>query len=133
MSTLRADNYANRTGTEGIPAATLTQGTAKAWLNMNGTGTIATRDSFNVSSIVDNGTGDYTMNYAVAQPNANYSFQQTAGDSNSQLLPRFLTAGTSFQLAASFRTGIGYVSSIAGGSTVSDGSYLQISIHGDPV
>jgi len=36
-------------------------GSAKAWVNFNGTGTIATRDSLNVSGLVDNGTGDYSQ------------------------------------------------------------------------
>jgi len=48
-------------------------GIAKAWVNFNGTGTVAIRDSFNVSSITDNGTGDYTINFTTAMPNANYS------------------------------------------------------------
>jgi hypothetical protein len=47
-------------------------GIAKAWCNFNGTGTVAIRDSFNVSSITDNGTGDYTVNFTTAMPNANY-------------------------------------------------------------
>ena len=47
-------------------------GIAKAWVNFNGTGTVAIRDSFNVSSITDNGTGDYTVNFTTALPNANY-------------------------------------------------------------
>jgi hypothetical protein len=48
-------------------------GIAKAWVNFDGTGTVAIRDSFNVSSITDNGTGDYTVNFTTALPNANYS------------------------------------------------------------
>ena len=48
-------------------------GIAKAWVNFDGTGTVAIRDSFNVSSITDNGTGDYTVNFTTAMPNANYS------------------------------------------------------------
>lgn len=45
----------------------------KAWVNFNGTGTVAIRASFNVSSITDNGTGDYTVNFATALPDANYA------------------------------------------------------------
>jgi hypothetical protein len=56
-------------------------GIAKAWVNFNGTGTVAIRDSFNVSSITDNGTGDYTVNFTTAMPNANYAPQIT-GDSS---------------------------------------------------
>lgn len=48
-------------------------GIAKAWVNFNGTGTVAIRGSFNVSSITDNGTGDYTVNFTTAMPDANYS------------------------------------------------------------
>jgi hypothetical protein len=45
----------------------------RAWVNFNGTGTVAIRASFNVSSITDNGTGDYTVNFTNAMPDANYS------------------------------------------------------------
>jgi hypothetical protein len=44
----------------------------RAWVNFNGTGTVAIRASGNVSSITDNGVGDYTVNFATAMPNANY-------------------------------------------------------------
>jgi len=46
---------------------------AKAWVNFNGTGTVAIRASYNVSSITDNGTGDYTVNFTTALADANYS------------------------------------------------------------
>jgi hypothetical protein len=49
-------------------------GIVKAWVNFNGTGTVAIRDSFNVSSITDNGTGDYTVNFTTAMANSNYSY-----------------------------------------------------------
>jgi hypothetical protein len=45
----------------------------RAWVNFNGTGTPAIRGSGNVSSITDNGEGDYTVNFATAMPDANYS------------------------------------------------------------
>lgn len=45
----------------------------RAWVNFNGTGTVAIRGSGNVSSITDNGTGDYTVNFTTAMPDANYS------------------------------------------------------------
>jgi hypothetical protein len=48
-------------------------GLAKAWVNFNGTGTVAIRASYNVSSITDNGTGDYTVNFTSALVDANYS------------------------------------------------------------
>jgi hypothetical protein len=45
---------------------------ARAWVNFNGTGTVAIRASGNVSSITDNGTGNYTINFTTAMPDANY-------------------------------------------------------------
>lgn len=44
----------------------------RAWVNFNGTGSVAIRASGNISSVTDNGTGDYTVNFAVAMPDANY-------------------------------------------------------------
>jgi hypothetical protein len=48
---------------------------ARAWVNFNGTGTVAIRASGNVSSITDNGTGDYTVNFTTAMPDVNYSME----------------------------------------------------------
>jgi hypothetical protein len=50
----------------------------RAWVNFNGTGTVTIRASGNVSSITDNGTGNYTVNFTTAMPNVNYAFT-TAG------------------------------------------------------
>jgi hypothetical protein len=47
---------------------------ARAWVNFNGTGTVAIRASGNVSSITDNGTGDFTINFTTAMPDVNYAF-----------------------------------------------------------
>ena len=57
----------------------------RAWVNFNGTGTVAVRASFNVRDITDNGTGDYTVNFTNALPDANYSFVITGtyGSANS--------------------------------------------------
>jgi hypothetical protein len=45
---------------------------ARAWVNFNGTGTVAIRDSGNVSSLTDNGTGDFTVNFSSALTDANF-------------------------------------------------------------
>jgi hypothetical protein len=50
----------------------------RAWVNFNGTGTVAIRASGNVSSITDNGTGDYTINFTSSMPDANYSVANNA-------------------------------------------------------
>jgi hypothetical protein len=70
MSTLVAQTLSN--GTISTSTANVING-AKAWVNFNGTGTVAIRASYNVSSITDNGTGDYTVNFTNAFADANYS------------------------------------------------------------
>ena len=59
----------------------------RAWVNFNGTGTVAIRASGNVSSITDHGTGEYTVNFSTAMPDANYTtVAQTSSDSGTSLL-----------------------------------------------
>lgn len=71
MSTLRVNTIQNVAGS-GDPAI---NGAAKAWVNFNGTGTVAIRASFNVSSITDNGVGVYRVNFTNAMPDTNYCAQ----------------------------------------------------------
>ena len=69
----------------------------KAWVNFNGTSTVAIRASYNVSSITDNGVGDYTVNFTTALTDANYAVLCTQGDGrNDASLPYMfgLTPGT---------------------------------------
>jgi len=73
-SSVVSDNFETSTGA--IPTLggdSVTTRFCSAWVNFNGTSTVAIRDSYNVSSITDNGTGKYTVNLATAMPDANYS------------------------------------------------------------
>ena len=58
----------------------------RAWVNFNGTGTVAIRDNGNVSSITDGGTGDYSVNFTTAMPDANYAILGTAGHTSASNL-----------------------------------------------
>ena len=81
MSTILVDNLTGKTSAGDITvtseggAATqsLQQGLAKAWVNFNGTGTIAIRDSLSVSGLVDDATSDYTVNLSNAMANSNFA------------------------------------------------------------
>lgn len=55
----------------------------KAWVNFNGTGTVAIRASYNVSSITDRGTGQYTINFTSSLTDANYALTVTVGEGSS--------------------------------------------------
>jgi hypothetical protein len=72
MSTIKATTLSTQSNAT-VPIDTVVNGTAKAWVNFNGTGTVAIRASFNVASITDNGVGDYTLNFAVAMVDVNYA------------------------------------------------------------
>ena len=92
MATLKT-NTLTGTSTAGSIAVTaegnstttnLQQGLTKAWINLNGTGTIATRDSFNVSGITDDSTGRYTVSINNDMSNNDYAvLNYTSGSTNS--------------------------------------------------
>ena len=63
----------------------------RAWVNFNGTGTVAIRASANVSSITDNGTGDYTVNFTTAMPDANYAAVTDATDRTASRIIAYAT------------------------------------------
>ena len=71
MSTLNVSNITD--GTTTVGTSYVVNGSAKAWVNFNGTGTVAIRDSFNISSLADNGTGVYTITFTNAFSDANYA------------------------------------------------------------
>ena len=78
LGTPASGNLANCTGIPAPAALSTASGSApsysaRAWVNFNGTGTVGIRASGNVSSITDNGTGDYTINFTTSMPDADYS------------------------------------------------------------
>ncbi len=72
-SELRVNTLKDASGNNSIATSTVAQGSAKAWVNFNGTGTVAIRDNLNVGSITDNGTGNYTINFTSNMANTNFS------------------------------------------------------------
>jgi hypothetical protein len=95
---------------------------ARAWVNFNGTGTVAIRASGNVTSITDNGTGDYTVNFTTAMSDANYSCsvsgKQTTGT----------TAGGSSIEFTSLATGSVRILCADGGSSPADFALVSVAI-----
>ena len=78
---MRIDSSGNLLFNSGYGSVATAYG-CRAWVNFNGTGTVAIRASGNVSSITDNGTGTYTINFTTAMPNTNYSVGGWCGGSN---------------------------------------------------
>ena len=89
ITPLKLRNALNATGTAPIYAC-------RAWVNFNGTGTVAIRASGNVSSITDNGVGDYTVNFTTAMVDANYSCVPMAKETDNITSNGNLTHTTSF-------------------------------------
>ena len=88
MSTLVIDTIQGKTTAgsinvrgEGSNNTNLQQGLAKAWIKFKGTDTVSVYDSFNHSSLTDNGTGNFNNTLSSALGNANYAFNATVGRS----------------------------------------------------
>ena len=100
MSTLAVATI--QSNTTSPPAVTNSAGTkigtfCRAWVNFNGTGTVAIRAGFNVSSITDSGVGDYTINFATAMQDVSYGVSlggARTGDNTLADGNRFLVTGT---------------------------------------
>ena len=72
-ATITAQPVAFFTNTKTVTPGGIGSQLCRAWVNFNGTGTVAIRAAFNVSSITDNGVGQYTVNFTTAMPDANYA------------------------------------------------------------
>ena len=78
---------------------------AKVWVNFNGTGTPAIRASFNVTSITDDGTGIYTINFTNAMTDVNYCAVSGAGGTSSghnTTLSTYATGSVKMQIRSTF-------------------------------
>lgn len=78
----------------------------RAWVNFNGTGTVAIRASGNVASITDNGTGDYTINFTTAMPDTDYAVIVTAGNAGTNPVGNVLVAWANTYATGSIRIGV---------------------------
>ena len=76
------------------PSGSAPSYTCRAWVNFDGTGTVAIRAAGNVSSITDNGTGDYTVNFTTAMPDANYVAIPDGSSSGVNLIAHGSATGT---------------------------------------
>ena len=121
MSTIKANTLLHSDGSTttqpSIPA--LDKRMAKAWVNFNGQGTVAIYDSFNISSITDNGTGLYAANYSVNMPSADgYAYFISSGKStNYHNAPLVGTKAASY---------ISFLCTVKGTSTKEDANHISV-------
>ena len=135
MSTLKVTTLQDTAGGNSSTSEEIYSGRAKAWVNFNGTGTVAIRAQFNVSSITDNGSGNYAVNFTTAMVDANYamvamcepsvvpsvgaSFYTVVGGGSA-------TAFTRTTSSAQIKTA--YVTSLSGASTPWDSQGTHVAI-----
>ena len=81
MSTLKVNTIQNISGGSSSTPEQIDQGRAKAWMNMNAEPAESIRDSYNVSSFTDNGTGDFVVNFASALATATAGYEVLGGSS----------------------------------------------------
>jgi hypothetical protein len=114
-------------GTNSTSSTNCIQGSAKAWVSFDGTvATPSIRGSFNVSSVAKNSTGNYTVNFTTAMPNANYAVAcsgslngANSGDYGCNVQKTFGTNTTTSVRIAALR---------ANGSQLDDGAYIDATI-----
>ena len=104
----------------------LSQFTAKAWINFNGQSTVAIRDSHNVSSITDNGTGSYNVTMSNAMGSVNYSVTATSGRGAGEDMHALIPETAYNQTTTQFR-----ILTLQSWDTAHDASYVSAHVFGD--
>ena len=132
-SELRVNTLKDAAGNNSVAMQYVANGSAKAWVNFNGTGTIATRDSLNTSGLVDNGTGDYTVNIASAMGNNDYSVSGSCrDDSNSAATAcRWLGISSAATVDTVMTTGLVRVLTVFANGSPDDSEVACVKINGD--
>ena len=128
MSTLSVGTI--KSNTSAPPVIQNTSGTevgtyCRAWVNFNGTGTVAIRASFNVSSITDNGVGDYTVNFTNAMPDINYA---TVGITEAVIAANTTNLSVSTDISGQTVSGVRVVA-INNSNAAADRSCVSVSIN----
>ena len=124
MSTIKTANIQ----ATGETASRSVSGVAATWVNFNGTGTIAVRDSVNVASLTDSGAGDYRVNFTDNMANTNYNATtgftaDTLGNGDNRWPTIIFSQQSSY-------VGCG-VSIVANGFNQVDKTHMFVTVHGD--
>ena len=133
MSTLKVNTIQNTSAAHSSTPEEIAQGRAKAWVNMNAEPAESFRDSFNVSSFTDNGTGDFVINFATALSSANYLVVNSASRGQDGGTDVCNWGGVHSQTVNGFGMGVfqtnsGFSSTISRSNLV---EFLHIVVYGD--
>ena len=125
MSTLKVNTLEEAT------AGGATFYTTKAWVNFNGDGTVAIRDSGNVSSVTDNATGRYTANLTSAMANSNYKVSGSAGKTSTTASQEILFYGSNVTPTSPSTTAVGVKVVNSAGTAIQDATYVTLAGQGN--
>ena len=112
-------------GAGNITTTNVQEGLAKAWVNFDGTGTIAIRDDNNVSSLTDNNTGNYTINLTNSFSDTNYNATALTGTGGAL---RNISVNTSITMTSS---AFSVFTGPSNGTATGDCDFVYVTFHGD--
>jgi len=115
--TMNSTGQTTIVGEGGTTTTSLQQGLCKSWLQINGTGTIGTQDSFNRGGLTDNGTGDYTLTYINNMANDDYHVSLGSNSAEDEI-------------SALATSTVRFLTNNSSGSS-NDKSIVTVGIHGD--
>ena len=121
MSTIRVDNFGPSAGGTTYSA----RGIAKAWVNFNGTGTVAIKGSTNVSTLADEATGGYQVNFTSSMADTNYSSVSSAAFDTGTI------GGDVSNTRPDATSSYDQVNSLCSTNTRRDAEFNQSAVHGD--
>jgi len=135
MSTIKVTNIQDTSGGSQSTSEQLAKGRAKAWVNFDGSGTAAIRDDFNVSSLTDNGTGDYTITFDTALANNDYALVTNQRLDTSGGAPNIVHTGNEHDdnttTAARIICGTGNQNAAGSSGSTGDVSSIHVVVFGD--
>ncbi len=123
-SELRVNTLKDAAGANSVAMEYVAGGSAKAWVNFNGTGTIASRDSLNLSSLTDAGSGNYGITVSSAFANSDYA---AAGMSQDTASGDFISVNQSVAPTTTVLRFYNFTST----SSIADTARVFVNYHGD--
>ena len=125
-SELRVNTLKDASGNNSIATSVVANGSAKAFVNLSGDGTISIRDSYNTSGVTDNGPGDYTFAWSSSMGNINYTSSGAGGEGATALINVSQPENATPPATGSCR-----FITLYSNSNNFDGTYVGAVIHGD--
>ena len=135
-SELRVNTLKDASGNNSVGMSTVSNGSAKMWSCFNGTGTVAIKDSFNQSTLTDNGNGDQTVAFTNSMGNSNYSstgacLGGSTDGSNYAIFGCEDASAATTKTSSNLQCTSGFVANVTAGASHVNHQDMNLAIHGD--